>query len=109
MDDVVASTHDFVADLKKIGAPDTPSGEEAKAQVDQLANSIDARVQRVQAAAPAGGLDALQSAADEISGGIDDVKSTTASIEALSDDLRQGVEDASSCKELRGLGGASGY
>jgi hypothetical protein len=109
MDDVVASTHDFVADLRKIGAPDTPSGDEAKAQVDQLANSIDARVQRVQAAAPAGGLDAVQTAADEISGGIDDVKTTTASIEALSGELRQGIEDASSCKELRKLGGASGY
>lgn len=97
MDDVVASTHDFVADLKKIGAPDTPSGDEAKAQVDQLANSIDARVQRVQT----GGLDAVQTAADEISGGIDDVKSTTASIEALSVELRDGIEHASSCKDLR--------
>jgi hypothetical protein len=101
MDDVVASTNDFVADLKRIGAPDTPSGDEAKAQVDQLADGIDARVQRVQAAAPAGGLDAVQTVADEISGGIDDVKGTTASIEALSDELRQGIEDASSCKDLR--------
>jgi hypothetical protein len=66
-------------------------------------------VQRVQAAAPAGGLEAVQTAADEISGGIDDVKSTTANIESLSGELRQGIEDASSCKELRNLGGASGY
>ena len=101
IDDVVSATQEFVSDLKNIGVPDAPSGEEAQAEVEQLADSLDARVQRVQGAVATGGVAAIQSAADEISGGIEDVKQTAASVGALSDELRQGVEDADSCQELR--------
>jgi hypothetical protein len=102
IDDVAASTQDFVADLHKIGAPDTPSGDQAQAQVEQLADGLGERVDRVQASVGTGGLGALQTVGDEISGAVEDVKQTASSIEALSDGLRQGIEDASSCKELRG-------
>jgi hypothetical protein len=101
IDSVVTSTEDFAADLKKIGAPDTTAGTEAKAQVDELADNLDARVKRVQTAVQSGGSNAVQATTSEISGGLDDVQQTASSIEALSGDLRQGVQDASSCKELR--------
>ena len=109
IDDIVTSTNDFVADLKKIEPPDVASGAQAQTQVEQLADSLDDRVQRVQSAVAAGGAAAIQTAADEISGGIDELGQTVANVEALSDELRRGIEDASSCKELRGLDGGSGY
>jgi hypothetical protein len=100
--DVVQSTTNMVSDLKGIGAPDTPSGDAAKKQVDAFADSISSRATNVQSAVSSGGLGAADEVSTEISGAIEDGQRALAGVENLTADLRQGIEDAKSCKDLRG-------
>jgi len=50
-DDLGSATDTLVSDLKDLGAPDTPSGEEVKGSLDSLSTTIDDEVNTIQNAA----------------------------------------------------------
>jgi hypothetical protein len=47
-DDVKSATNDFVDNVKGLGAPDTPSGQEVKSSIDDLATTLDTQSSDIQ-------------------------------------------------------------
>jgi hypothetical protein len=108
LDQAVAATGDLVTDLQEIGAPDTESGAEAKAEVDALAESTRERVDRVRAEAEdaEGSSDLLQLAANvatELDAAQQEARATFDRVSDLdpSGELREGIENSEACDELR--------
>lgn len=108
-DDAKSATDQLIEDIRALGAPDTQSGDEIKASVDDLTSTLETE------------LDSIQSTLDETSGitelpgALKDVSSsisamTTAFSDTYStiqdagaeDELRNALESSSACKDITG-------
>lgn len=107
-DDAAEATRDLVESLRDAGQPDTEAGQEAKAALDELATSLEARVERIRDAADATGgagarVQSLGQVAGEIQGAVTDVRATTQGLGELDrgGELEAAFRDTDSCQELR--------
>ena len=107
VDKAASATDDLLNDLQKVGAPNTDSGEEAKAEVEALAQSTKDRIDRIrtQAENAQGTSDVLQLAADvsaEFDAAREEARTTFDKISNLdpSGELRDGIESSEACDQL---------
>jgi hypothetical protein len=111
-DDVKDSTNTFVDDVKGLGKPDTEAGQQAKDEVDGLADDLNDGVQKMESAVDdASGANGVLNAVSVVSGTLQtmgrQVSSTFMQLEQLdpAGELEQGFQNADSCAELQSAGG----
>ena len=105
----VTATQKLSTDLKAIGAPDVDSGQQAKQQVDALASQLQAAVNvaknSVDALPENPNLNQLSQKLLPLAPAIQTLATSTSNtvkaIQTSSDELKQGFEDADSCKPYR--------
>jgi methyl-accepting chemotaxis protein len=103
VDSALDSTRNLVDDLRGLGAPDTESGEQAKQDVDALADSLQQRADTLRDAADSGNVVSVISAVTtEVQGAVQDVSQTLTELRQLEpgQDLRQAFEDDETCQSL---------
>jgi hypothetical protein len=106
-DDVAAATDTMIDDIRALGRPDTESGDEIEAAVQDLTDTFEAEKAEVEAALEgADGLDDVLAAGSTISSSVSTVTTAVDSareqIEAADagDELESAFEEAASCDEL---------
>lgn len=93
-DDLKVSTEQLVTDLQDLGTPDTESGQEVKAAIDDLASSLDAGVAEIETTVSgASGITEIPGAASDV------LASLSAMSEAFSSTLTT-ISDADAKREL---------
>jgi chorismate synthase len=105
----VSATEQLATNLKATKAPDTDAGKQAKQEIDDLSNQLDATVtkakQTVDAVPQGGGLTetvtALAPLASSLSSLAVAASSTLASIKATASEIKDGFDNADSCKQLQ--------
>jgi septal ring factor EnvC (AmiA/AmiB activator) len=105
----VTATQTLSTDLKAIGAPDIDSGTQAKQQVDALASQLQAAVNiaknTVDALPENANLNQLAQKLLPLAPAIQSLATSTSNtvkaIQTSGDELKQGFEDADSCKPYR--------
>jgi hypothetical protein len=100
--DARSATQAFVETTRALGAPDTESGEEARAAVESFAASLESGVDEIEAAVrnvsgPTGIFDAIASIRQTVAQLSDDLASTVDALQGL-DELQQSFLDASACE-----------
>jgi len=103
--DAEATTRTMIDTVKGLGAPDTTSGDEAKAAVDSLATSLQSDVETIKGAVEGvSDVQGLLAAASTVSSTVADIStqlsSTLDELGALrdsDDELKQAFSDADSC------------
>jgi hypothetical protein len=107
--DAVDATKTFTSDVKGLGAPQTPTGEEAKQQVDTLADQLSADADKIKTATQdisgASGIatavslisTTVASAKTQIQNTVDQLKTL-----APAGEMRQAFASADSCSALSG-------
>jgi hypothetical protein len=107
-DEFRSATQQFVDDVRGLGAPDTDAGEEAKEEIDQLADAIDEDVAEIEEAVEGGeGLAATVSAVTTALAGMgEELASTFTALEQLDagSELEEAFRDAEACDELSNQG-----
>jgi methyl-accepting chemotaxis protein len=107
-DEFRSATQQFVDDVRGLGAPDTDAGEEAKEEIDQLADAIDEDVAEIEEAVEGGeGLAATVSAITTALAGMgEELASTFTALEQLDagSELEEAFRDADACDELSNQG-----
>jgi methyl-accepting chemotaxis protein len=107
-DEFRSATQQFVDDVRGLGAPDTDAGEEAKEEIDQLADAIDEDVAEIEEAVEGGeGLAATVSAVTTALAGMgEELASTFTALEQLDagSELEEAFRDADACDELSNQG-----
>jgi methyl-accepting chemotaxis protein len=107
-DEFRSATQQFVDDVRGLGAPDTEAGEEAKEEIDQLADAIDEDVAEIEEAVEGGeGLAATVSAVTTALAGMgEELASTFTALEQLDagSELEEAFRDADACDELSNQG-----
>ena len=110
-DDVESATQTLTDDLRALGKPDTASGEEAKAAVDELATNLDENLQSIQdAVATASGVSEALSAVSTVSATLvtmgDQISETVQKLRQVDADgeLRAAFDEAGSCAEVTTTG-----
>ena len=111
VDQAATATDDLLSDLQGIGAPDTESGDEAKSEVDALAESTKDRSTgfKAEAESAEGTSDALQLAANiatELDAAEQEARETFDEVSDLdpAGELRDGIENSESCDQLTSSG-----
>lgn len=104
-EDIKSATEEFVDDVRGLGAPETDSGEEAKEELDQLADSVDENVKDIEDAVDGdgGSLGATVGAVTEaLSAMGQQLAATFTALEGLDPggELEDAFRDAESCDEL---------
>ena len=97
------STRNLLDDLRGLGAPDTESGEQAKQDVDELADSLQQRADTLRTAADSGNVVSLVSTVTtQVQGAVQDVNQTLTQLRQLQpgQDLKQAFENDESCQSL---------
>jgi flagellar biosynthesis chaperone FliJ len=113
--DAQVATEQLITDLKNIGPPKTTSGEKLRQQLQEQGNDLEQSYEKVKAGAQ-NALDAsstadflqrlgavlpdFQKLLNDVSTTIDTLESSNVAGESA-DEVKQGFEDADSCKELR--------
>jgi hypothetical protein len=105
----VSATEQLATDLKATKPPDTDAGRQAKQEIDDLSNQLDATVakakQTVDGVPQGAGLTetvkALAPLASSLSSLAVAASSTLASVKATASEIKKGFEDADSCKEFQ--------
>jgi gas vesicle protein len=109
LDDAEQATNDLVDELKQIGAPETESGDEAKAELDQFAEDAQSSVSTVrdqaQSLADASATEFLagvSAIAREISTLLDSARSTLEQVQELDPqgELSDAIQDYDTCQSL---------
>ena len=107
-DDFKSATQEFVDEVRGLGAPDTEAGDEAKEQLDELADSVDENVKELEDAVEGGrGLAATVSAVTgALSAMGQQLAAAFSSLEQLDagGELEDAFRDAESCDELSNEG-----
>lgn len=106
---ISAATTTLSSDLRSLGPPDTPSGQEAKQQFDSLATQLDTTVQQAREGAgsvlASGSVSDVRSKVASLGTTLqtlsDSVSSTVTSVEAKTQALRDGFQKADSCEPYR--------
>jgi hypothetical protein len=103
-DDVTSATETLVEDLKGLGAPDTESGEEVKASIDELSSTVETELDAIQTTvADTSGITELPGAAQEIASALSAMSSAFSStLSQLEDadvqgELKDALESSSAC------------
>jgi hypothetical protein len=103
-DDFKSATQEFVDDVRGLGTPDTDSGEQAKEEIDQLADSVDENVKKIEDAVDDGeGLATTVSAVTTALSSMGaQLSAAFTSLEQLDPggELEQAFRDADACDEL---------
>jgi ABC-type transporter Mla subunit MlaD len=107
-DEFKSATQEFVDDVRGLGTPDTESGEQAKEQIDQLADSVEENVTKIEDAVDDGGslattvsavTTALSSMGEQLSAAFTSLGQLDPGGE-----LEQAFKDADACDELSNEG-----
>jgi methyl-accepting chemotaxis protein len=107
-DEFKSATQEFVDDVRGLGAPDTDAGEEAKEEIDQLADSIEEDVAEIEEAVE--GEQGLAATVSAVTGTLasmgEELASAFTALEQLDagSELEEAFRDAESCDELEGEG-----
>jgi hypothetical protein len=108
-DDLKASTQTLVDDLKALGAPDTESGEEVKASIDDLASTLETEMSAIeQTVDEASGLTELPGAATDVLGSLEEMagafQSTLSTIgdADVQNELEDALQSSTSCEGIVG-------
>jgi methyl-accepting chemotaxis protein len=106
-DDVESATQTLADDLKALGKPDTASGEEAKAAVDELATNLEENLQSIQdAVAGTSGASEALSAVSTVSATLvtmgDQISETVQKLRQVDADgeLRAAFDETGSCADV---------
>ena len=109
--DVEDATHTFSKNVKKLGAPPTNAGDQAKQQVDDLSQQIDDGMTKIQdavkgASGITGALNAVSVASSTLASMVSDVSSTYSELQKLDPqgELTKAIDQSESCQKLRGNG-----
>ncbi len=107
--EVKSSTDTLRDDLRALGSPDTESGEEIKASIDELSNTVDSEVAKIESAAEGvSGLTDLPSAISAITTSLSAMSTAfsstlqTAESADVSGELRTALEDSPACANISG-------
>jgi uncharacterized phage infection (PIP) family protein YhgE len=107
--DAKSSTETFVDELRALGPPETESGEAVKSSVDELSNTVESEVAKIESAAEGvSGLTDLPSAITSITTSISAMSSAlsstvqTAESADVSGELRTALEDTPACADISG-------
>ena len=111
VDDFESATSDFVDELRELGAPDTESGEQAKASLDELSGNVEENVAKMKSAVDdaSGGsevLEAITTVSTTLSTMGQQLSATFSELEQLDagGELERAFRDADSCDELESGG-----
>lgn len=107
--DAKSSTDTFVDELRALGQPETESGEAVKSSIDELSNTVESEVAKIESAAEGvSGLADLPSAITSITTSISAMSSAlsstvqTAESADVSGELRTALEDTPACADISG-------
>jgi uncharacterized phage infection (PIP) family protein YhgE len=107
--DAKSSTDTFVDELRALGPPETESGEAVKSSIDELSNTVESEVAKIESAAEGvSGLADLPSAITSITTSISAMSSAlsstvqTAESADTSGELRTALEDTPACADISG-------
>ena len=107
--DAKSSTDTFVDELRALGPPETESGEAVKSSVDELSNTVESEVAKIESAAEGvSGLADLPSAISSITTSLTAMSSAlsstvqTAESADASGELRTALEDSPACANITG-------
>jgi len=105
--DAKSSTETFVDELRALGPPETESGEAVKSSIDELSNTVESEVAKIETAAEGvSGLADLPSAITSITTSISAMSSAlsstvqTAESADASGELRTALEDSPACANI---------
>jgi hypothetical protein len=107
-EDFKSATQEFVDDVRGLGAPDTDAGDEAKEQLDELADSVDENVKELEDAVEGGS--SLAATVSAVTGALSamgqQLAAAFSSLEQLDagGELEDAFRDAESCDELSNEG-----
>jgi methyl-accepting chemotaxis protein len=96
-DDLQASTEQLVSDIRGLGAPDTESGQEVKAALDEFASTVETQLADIETAVSgASGITGIASAAQDVLASLSAMTDAFSSaLTTISDaDAKQELEDA---------------
>jgi hypothetical protein len=111
VDEAQSATEDLVDSLKSIGPPETESGDQAKAEIDQFADTASASIDSIQETADSltdGGLsgftEGIAEIASELNAIVQAAQTALTDVEQLdpSGELRTAIQDDSTCQGLTG-------
>ena len=107
--DAKSSTDTFVDELRALGPPETESGEAVKSSIDELSNTVESEVAKIESAAEGvSGLADLPSAISSITTSLTAMSSAlsstvqTAESADASGELRTALEDSPACANITG-------
>jgi len=107
--DAKSSTETFVDELRALGPPETESGEAVKSSIDELSNTVESEVAKIETAAEGvSGLADLPSAITSITTSISAMSSAlsstvqTAESADVDGELRTALEDTPACADISG-------
>ena len=107
--DAKSSTDTFVDELRALGPPETESGEAVKSSIDELSNTVESEVAKIESAAEGvSGLADLPSAITSITTSISAMSSAlsstvqTAESADVDGELRTALEDTPACADISG-------
>lgn len=105
--DAKSSTDTFVDELRALGPPETESGEAVKSSIDELSNTVESEVAKIESAAEGvSGLADLPSAITSITTSISAMSSAlsstvqTAESADVDGELRTALEDTPACADI---------
>jgi hypothetical protein len=107
-DDFKSATQEFVDEVRGLGAPDTEAGDEAKEQLDELADSVDENIKELEDAVE--GDSGLAATVSAVTGALaamgQQLAAAFSSLEQLDagGELEDAFRDAESCDELSNEG-----
>jgi methyl-accepting chemotaxis protein len=108
-EDVRSATDTLVSDLKDLGTPDTPSGEDVKSAVDSLTTTVDDETAQIQETAQGvSSIADLPSAVSEISASLSALSTAfSQTLQTIDNadatgELRTALEDSPECADVSG-------
>ena len=105
VDDAKTATNQLASDLRALGTPDGEAVEQAKAELEQLADDVEEQVDNVEqaAASDAGPVQLAQTVGAAVSASVTAARSTFETIQSLDaeDELKSAFEDSEDCDTLR--------
>jgi uncharacterized phage infection (PIP) family protein YhgE len=112
---IVDATSKLASNLKSLGAPDTPSGAQAKQQVDSFATQLNQAAQQARqtaASVPPGAsitdiVSKVASLGPAVQTLANNASTTLKSVQSSAQSLKDGFAKADSCKPFRSLTGSS--
>ena len=107
-EDFGGATEEFVDDVRDLGAPDTEAGEQAKEEIDKLADSVDENAAEIDEAVEGGGNlgETVSAVTQALATMGQQLAATFTALEELDagSELEDAFRDAEACDDLEGSG-----